>query len=118
MGTRLTEGSTLKITATELLARLDTAEGAAPRFLTALAHGSMSVELYAPRGDDAQQPHRQDELYFIHSGSGSLVISGERHEFSPGTCFFVPAGVEHRFEGFTEDFSTWVVFWGPDGGEK
>ena len=43
---------------------------------------------------------------------------GERHRFGPGTVFFVPAGAEHRFENFTPDFSTWVVFWGPRGGEK
>jgi hypothetical protein len=30
---------------------------------------------------------------------------------------FVPAGVEHRFEDFSDDFAVWVVFWGPDGGE-
>jgi len=30
---------------------------------------------------------------------------------------FVEAGVEHRFEDFTDDFETWVVFWGPQGGE-
>jgi hypothetical protein len=31
--------------------------------------------------------------------------------------FFVPAGVAHRFERFSPDFATWVVFWGPHGGE-
>jgi hypothetical protein len=24
----------------------------------------------------------------------------------------------HRFEEFTDDFYTWVIFYGPDGGEK
>ena len=43
---------------------------------------------------------------------------GERHRFSAGTAFFVPAGAVHRFENFLPDFSTWVVFWGPRGGEK
>jgi hypothetical protein len=31
--------------------------------------------------------------------------------------FFVAAHVEHRFEQFSPDFVTWVVFWGPKGGE-
>jgi mannose-6-phosphate isomerase-like protein (cupin superfamily) len=110
-----------KATAAELLQRLPGRASekwpTGERFVTALAHGSMSVELYAPVGDDPQTPHAQDELYFIHSGSGVLVIAGERHAFAPGSCFFVPAGVEHRFEGFTDDFATWVVFWGPQGGE-
>jgi mannose-6-phosphate isomerase-like protein (cupin superfamily) len=84
----------------------------------AFAHGSMSVELYAPRSTDIQTPHDQDELYFIHSGCGEFVMAGERHSFEAGTVFFVPAYVEHRFENFSDDFSTWVVFWGPKGGEK
>jgi hypothetical protein len=33
-----------------------------------------------------------------------------------GECF-VAAGVPHRFESFSDDFATWVVFWGPRGGE-
>jgi mannose-6-phosphate isomerase-like protein (cupin superfamily) len=87
-------------------------------FALALAHGSMSVEVYAPRGHDPQTPHEQDELYFIHSGRGEFVLDGVRHAFAPGTVFFVPARVEHRFENFSADFATWVVFWGPPGGER
>jgi mannose-6-phosphate isomerase-like protein (cupin superfamily) len=87
------------------------------RFISALAHGSMSVELYAPVGHDPQTPHEQDELYFIHTGTGRLMIDGEHHAFEPGMVFFVPAGVDHRFEEFSADFTTWVVFWGPNGGE-
>ncbi|MCB1936510.1 MAG: cupin domain-containing protein [Nitrosomonas sp.] len=86
-------------------------------FAQAFRHGSMSVEVYAPREMDVQTPHDQDELYFIHSGQGELVIAGERHLFAPGMVFFVPAHVEHRFENFTSDFAAWVVFWGPKGGE-
>jgi len=111
----------LKASATELLARLPGKATAkwpqGERFARAFAHGSMSVELYAPVGRDPQTPHAQDELYFIHLGSGEFVLEGERHAFGPGTAFFVPAGAEHRFERFTPDFATWVVFWGPDGGE-
>ncbi len=87
-------------------------------FTLAFAHGTMSVEVYAPRGSDIQTPHDQDELYFIHTGRGEIVIAGERHAFEPGMVFFVAAHVEHRFENFSPDFITWVVFWGPKGGEK
>lgn len=87
------------------------------RFVSAILHGSMSVEFYAPISIDPQNPHPQDELYFIHSGSGEFVFAGERHVFGSGAVFFVPAGAEHRFENFTSNFSTWVVFWGPQGGE-
>jgi len=87
------------------------------RFVRALDHGTMSVELYAPLGTDPQSPHDQDELYFTIRGSGVLRIGSERHQFGPGSCFFVAAGVDHQFEEFSADFATWVVFWGPSGGE-
>jgi len=87
------------------------------RFVLGLAHGSMTVELYAPLGVDPQSPHIKDELYLIHSGTGTINIRGDRYAFAAGDCFFVAAGAEHKFEDFSLDFSTWAVFWGPDGGE-
>jgi mannose-6-phosphate isomerase-like protein (cupin superfamily) len=45
-------------------------------------------------------------------------VNGDaRFRFGPGDVLFVPAGVEHRFEDFSDDFVTWVVFYGPEGGE-
>jgi len=87
------------------------------RSLAVLRHGSMTVRLYAPRGTDAQTPHDQDEVYVVVSGRGWFVNGAERHGFEPGAVLFVPAGVAHRFEDFSPDFATWVVFYGPDGGE-
>ena len=50
------------------------------------------------------------------SGRGEFVNGSERHAFAPGDVMFVPAGVEHRFEQFTDDLAVWVVFYGPEGG--
>src|SRR5207237_8477439 len=74
------------------------------RFAVAFRHGSMMVEVYAPIGSDPQLPHIQDELYFVHSGTGTFVVGAERHSFAPGTCLFVPAGVHLRCEVFSQDF--------------
>jgi len=110
-----------KTTASELLKQLpgevtsQWPEGV--RSVVGLRHGTMSVKLFAPRGTDRQMPHVQDEVYFVIAGNGTFVLDGQRHAFEPGTAFFVPAGVVHRFEDFTSDFLTWVVFWGPEGGE-
>jgi mannose-6-phosphate isomerase-like protein (cupin superfamily) len=87
------------------------------RYATALAHGSMSVGLYAPVGHDPQTPHSQDEVYIVRSGSAEFAMAGERHPCAIGDVLFVAAGVEHRFESLSADFSAWVVFWGPKGGE-
>lgn len=82
-----------------------------------IRHGSMRMGVYAPRGIDQQAPHEQDELYIIASGTGTFVKNGERRPFKPQDAIFVEAHAFHRFEDFSEDFATWVVFWGPKGGE-
>jgi len=105
----------MKASLHEALAQLPGGHG--ERYRQVLAHGSMRVEVYAPRGTDAQQPHAQDELYLVVSGHGVFRNGETRHGFGPGDCLFVPAGREHRFESFSDDFVTWVVFWGPEGGE-
>jgi mannose-6-phosphate isomerase-like protein (cupin superfamily) len=81
------------------------------------AHGSMELRWYAPPRIDPQVPHPQDELYIVASGRGVFTRAGEKFAFGPGDALFVAAGVEHRFEEFTDDFATWVVFYGPRGGE-
>jgi mannose-6-phosphate isomerase-like protein (cupin superfamily) len=87
------------------------------RFVRVLGHGSMEVELYAPRGTDPQQPHVREELYVVVSGTGRFVNGPDRHPFGPDDVLLVPAGVEHRFEDFTDDLAVWVIFYGPEGGE-
>ena len=83
-----------------------------------MAHGTMSVSLFAPKEHDFQTPHDQDELYIIVTGAGEFVADGQSYSFSPGDVLFAPAGVEHRFTTFSQDFAAWVVFYGPVGGEK
>jgi mannose-6-phosphate isomerase-like protein (cupin superfamily) len=87
------------------------------RFVTAFARGQLEVELYAPKGEDKQQPHPRDEIYIVAAGSGDFVMGDERVKFSAGDALFAPAGMAHRFENFTGHFATWVMFYGPDGGE-
>jgi len=88
-----------------------------PRFAELIRHGTMLVELFSPNGRDTQGPHKQDELYIVISGHGEFVKGEERRNFGPQDVIFVEAGVVHRFENFSDDFSTWVIFWGPQGGE-
>jgi mannose-6-phosphate isomerase-like protein (cupin superfamily) len=87
------------------------------RFLEVLTHGSLSVEIYAPRGHDPQTPHTRDEAYVVVEGRGEFIDGRDRYPFGPGDVLFVPAGVEHRFVDFTDDLVVWVIFYGPEGGE-
>jgi len=76
------------------------------------------VELYKLDGFDRQTPHTRDEVYIITSGTGRFFNAGTYVDFATGDFLFVPAGAEHRFEDFTEDFVTWVLYCGPEGGER
>ena len=105
----------MRVTVEEALARIPTPEG--KRFARVFAHGTLEVEFYAPRGRDLQTPHTRDEVYIVVSGSGTFVNGERRHPFGPGDFLFVPAGVVHRFEDFTDDLGVWVLFYGPQGGE-
>ena len=100
----------------DALAALAAHAGGTP-YLELFAHGSLSVEVYRPVDRDLQTPHARDEVYVVIAGQGTFFCDGARTAFGPGTLLFVPAGATHRFEDFTDDFSTWVLFYGPQGGE-
>ena len=104
-----------RLTPTEALGQLADAKGA--EFVELSSHGTLTVEIYKPLGTDRQRPHSRDEVYVVISGRGQFVNGTARHPFEPGEVLFVPAGTEHRFEDFTDDFATWVFFYGPEGGE-
>ena len=82
------------------------------RWVTIFKHGNLELEYYAPVKTDPQQPHTRDEVYFVISGRGSFVMAGQRQDFGPGEVIYVPAGVPHRFEDFSDDFATWAIFSG------
>jgi len=92
------------------------------RFAQLFTHGSLAIEMYAPREKDTQTPHTRDEVYVIAQGSGDFVCQDsqkqdQRVHCDRGDVLFAAAGVPHRFENFSDDFFTWVFFYGPEGGE-
>jgi mannose-6-phosphate isomerase-like protein (cupin superfamily) len=100
----------------QALTRLPGAKG--ERYAMIFQHGSLDVEVYAPRGMDPQTPHSRDEVYFVAAGSGEFVCGDNRHLFGPTDILFAAAGAVHRFEDFSEDLVLWVLFYGPEGGEE
>lgn len=104
-----------RLTLGEALERLPGPQGEQSVLL--FEHGSLVVKLYAPRGSDSQTPHSLDEIYVVAQGSGEFVCSGTRQPFAPHDVLFAAAGVEHRFENFSDDFAVWVFFYGREGGE-
>jgi mannose-6-phosphate isomerase-like protein (cupin superfamily) len=103
------EASMLRLTILESLSRLDRDNA---DFARLLEKDGFDLSLYRPVGTDPQTPHARDEIYVVSAGSGDIVCAGERSKFGPGDAIFVAAGEPHRFENFTSDFSTWVIFIG------
>ncbi len=87
------------------------------RYGVLLERGTLELGYYKPKETDPQQPHTQDEIYVVQSGSGVFVNGDSRQPFEAGEALFVAAGVTHRFESFSDDFAAWVIFYGPEGGE-
>ena len=86
-------------------------------FAVMMQHGTMTIEYFAPQEVDTQTPHKQDEIYVIIKGHSTFYRNGERISCKKNDVLFVPAGMEHYFENFSDDFATWVIFYGPEGGE-
>jgi mannose-6-phosphate isomerase-like protein (cupin superfamily) len=73
---------------------------------------ALSVGLYRlpAAGQDPQQPHNEDEVYYIISGQGMIHVGGEDRLVIPGTTVFVAAHVIHYFHSITEDLTILVFF--------
>jgi hypothetical protein len=89
------------------------AGGGTNEFIVLSKIGDLEIEYYKPYPIDKQKPHLKDELYVIVSGNGFIMKAGQRFPFSPQDVIYVKAGEDHRFVDFTDDFATWVVFYGP-----
>jgi mannose-6-phosphate isomerase-like protein (cupin superfamily) len=61
---------------------------------------------------DTQQPHPEDEVYYVIEGRGKIRVGDEDRELGPGSLVYVAAGVEHRFHGVEEELRV-LVFWSP-----
>lgn len=81
-------------------------------YLEFLKVPALSVGLYKllAGGVDKQQPHTEDEIYFVLSGSATVLIGDESREVSTGSLIYVPANVEHHFHSIINELRLLVVF--------
>lgn len=77
-----------------------------------LRKSTMSIGLYClpAGGTDPQQPHSEDEVYYVVDGEAMIQVGQENQPVSAGSIVFVAAGVEHRFHSITKDLSILVFF--------
>jgi mannose-6-phosphate isomerase-like protein (cupin superfamily) len=73
---------------------------------------SLGLAIWPVGSVDTQQPHPEDEVYYVVEGRGRLRVGDEGREVRPGTLVYVAAGVEHRFHDVEEDLKV-LVFWAP-----
>lgn len=85
---------------------------AGKRYLEFLRVPSMSAGLYVlgVGTADSQQPHREDEMYYVVRGRARFRAGVEDREVSAGSALFVAAEVEHRFYDITEELAALVFF--------
>jgi quercetin dioxygenase-like cupin family protein len=90
-------------------ARLD---GETDLFAEPLREESLSVGVYrlAAGATDPQEPHAEDEAYYVLSGQGKLRIDETVHDLDPGDLVYVERGVDHEFFDITAELTTLVFF--------
>ena len=72
----------------------------------------LSVGLYSlpAGGTDSQQPHTEDEVYYVVSGRAKVHVGGEERAVRAGSVVFVGADVQHHFQDIEEELTLLVIF--------
>lgn len=81
-------------------------------FIEFLRRNSLSMEVYRlPAGSkDPQDPHTEDEVYYVIEGEAKIQIDDDIHPIEKGDIIFVERGVEHFFFDIEADLITLIFF--------
>ena len=96
----------------ELVHLIDQQNQSGQDYLEFLRVPALSAGLYmlAAGAVDMQEPHTEDEIYYVISGRGFIQVDQESRPVEAGSLIFVNANVEHRFHTITEDLRVLVIF--------
>jgi len=88
-------------------------------YLEFITAPDLSVGLYvlAAGQPDRQQPHTEDEVYYVISGRGRVTVGDDTRDVQAGSIVFVGATVPHRFHDIDEELTLFVAF-GPAEGSR
>lgn len=78
---------------------------------------SMGLYVLPAGGVDPQQPHTEDEIYYVLSGRGQIRVAAEDRAIETGTIVYVGANIEHRFHSIEEELRL-LVFFAPAEGSR
>jgi mannose-6-phosphate isomerase-like protein (cupin superfamily) len=76
--------------------------------------GDLEVRFAGRPTNGPQVPHLRDEIYFVASGTARYRVEDEVTDVGPGDVLFCAAHTAHGFEGNSEDFTVWVMFYGAE----
>jgi quercetin dioxygenase-like cupin family protein len=71
---------------------------------------STGLYLLPDGGTDPQQPHTEDEIYYIVSGRARFTCEGKEIAVQAGTTIYVAAKDSHRFHDIEEELVILVFF--------
>jgi len=73
---------------------------------------SLGLSVWPADQPDNQEPHAEDEVYFVIAGRGRIRVGDEDEPVEAGSIVFVPTGVVHCFHRIEEVLKV-LVFWAP-----
>ena len=97
--------------AKELLAGLDSSGHDSAEFFRSSTL-SLTVARWPAGSVDGQEPHTEDEVYYVVSGRARFSVADEDVAVGAGSIAYVAAGAEHCFHDIQEDLEV-IVFWAP-----
>jgi mannose-6-phosphate isomerase-like protein (cupin superfamily) len=85
---------------------------AGKRYLEFLRLPALSAGLYVlPAGStDSQNPHDEDEMYYVIRGRARMRVGEEDQAVSVGSVILVTAKAQHRFYDIQEELAVLVFF--------
>ena len=98
-----------KVSTSAVLEQLDETDN---QYAEVLAEEALTVEIgrHAPGTAEPKNPHTEDELYYIVSGTGKIRVGDDVHAVTAGDTIFVEKGLEHDFFDIEEELVTLVIF--------
>ncbi|MEF8775591.1 MAG: cupin domain-containing protein [Haloarculaceae archaeon] len=84
------------------------------QFAEVLGTESVTIEIGKYPTASPKNPHNEDEVYYIVSGSGMIRVGDETYNVETGDVVFVEQGFEHDFFNIDEEITALTIFLGSD----
>ena len=96
------------VSVTDAIGDLDPDELQHKEVLTA---GPLTVEVGTYPTDSAapKNPHNEEELYYVLSGSGQMRVGDDTHDIEAGDLIHVEPNLEHDFFNITEEITVLIM---------